>query len=210
MKRGFLKNPKGHKNEGLLRDPRSNRHPFGMDASERLGSASGIPASETMAGLSWVPVSDELGRRWTTPWEIFVKEDTSDMMEEDDTTIMSTQPSVSTIQVDPPPMKLHGQPHLPHKTMEVPKNALDTWYQKEFQFQIVTSDSYFTWHNDGMPHERKFTSIFVCPITAEVFSTGTYGPKKYYTLQADPVTGATIVWFSTSYWFADCIVWRSS
>lgn len=198
MKRGFLNNPKG------LGDPRSNRHPFGKDSSERLGTATGIPTSETMAGLSWVPVTDELRQRWTTPWEVVAKEDTSDMMDEDDTissgaTIMSTQPSVSTTQADAPPMKLHGQPYLPHKTMDVPKNALDTWYQKEFQFQIVTSDCYFTWHNDGMPHERKFTSIFVCPITAEVFSTGTYGPKKYYTLQADPVTGATIVWFSTSF-----------
>ena len=197
MKRGFLNNPKG------LGDPRSNRR---MDASERLGSASGIPPSEPMAGLSWVPVTDELRKRWANPWEVVVKEDTSDMMEEDDTiataaTMPSTQPSDSATRADSPPMNLHGQPYLPTKTMDVPKNALDTWYKKEFQFQIVPSDSYFTWHNDGMPHERKFTSIFVCPITGEVFSTGTYGPKKYYTLQADPVTGATIVWFSTSYWF---------
>jgi hypothetical protein len=100
------------------------------------------------------------------------------------------------------------------KLIDAPKAALYEWYIKEHKTQINVSECYFTWDNHGLPHERKFTSIFVCPLTGEVFPSGKHGPRTwikeridptttvtiqgtrvFYEEQIDPETGANVVWF---------------
>jgi len=218
MKRGFMANKSGKKNEGGLGGSPMD-HSLLNDGDSRLGSVSGVPEVGKTSGLSWAPVTDSLRDRWrfpsaTTPWKTTPKED--DMMEEDDTVATgSTYPSTAEHSVAS--SSLATQPMLPHgKLIDAPRAALYDWYLKEHKTQVVGKECYFTWHNDGLPHERMFTSIFVCPVTGELFPTGKYGPrtgtkkridsltgetieetKLYYGERKDPLTGANVVWFST-------------
>jgi hypothetical protein len=91
-----------------------------------------------------------------------------------------------------------GQPLLPSLTMGVPKAALQGWYgQRPERFQ-VSKDQYVSWNDGGRPHELKFTCLFVCPLTAEVFSSGRYGSNSdLFVVRADEeATGADVIWYS--------------
>ena len=192
MKRGFLVNKSGNKNEGLLGDPRSSRASLGSDGGDRLGKTTGVPkfnVSET-EGLTWAPVSNSLRERWKSPWKAVSKEQDMEMDDDDITfattsTYPSTQPSISSFA---------QQPVLPNGTIiGDPKSCLAQFYTKEFQITLVTKDCYFSWPDpNGFSHAQRFTSIFVCPVTGELFCTGKYGPKKYKKDRKDSITGETI------------------
>jgi hypothetical protein len=52
-------------------------------------------------------------------------------------------------------------------------------------------------HDDGPPHALKWTSIFLCPSTGEVFPSGRYGDVPTYVVRAapDPASSFAVVWF---------------
>lgn len=90
-----------------------------------------------------------------------------------------------------------GQPLLPSLTLGVPKAALQGWYgQRPERFQ-VGKDQYVSWNDGGRSHELKFTCVFVCPLTGEVFPSGRYGNNSdMFVVRADEATGADVVWYS--------------
>ena len=47
-----------------------------------------------------------------------------------------------------------------------------------------------------MPHLVKFTCVFVCPLTGEVFASGRHGNTEAYEERTDS-RGRTIFWYST-------------
>ena len=47
-----------------------------------------------------------------------------------------------------------------------------------------------------MPHQLKFTSVFVCPLSGELFFSGEYGDSKHYTVKEEQ--GAKVVWYGES------------
>ena len=53
-----------------------------------------------------------------------------------------------------------------------PKAALYQWYGKKPRKIQLTGEQYVTWDNGQINHKQLFTSIFVCPITKEVFLAG--------------------------------------
>jgi hypothetical protein len=66
--------------------------------------------------------------------------------------------------------------NLPFKTCSVPMNALDSYYGKNFKkYEMKMSESYFSW-NDENPksHLLRWTAIFLCPISGEIFVTGSW------------------------------------
>jgi hypothetical protein len=66
--------------------------------------------------------------------------------------------------------------NLPYKTFSVPMNALGCYYGKYYNnVQIKMSEYYFSW-NDQNPksHLLRWTCVFLCPISGEIFVTGSW------------------------------------
>jgi hypothetical protein len=76
------------------------------------------------------------------------------------------------------------------KYNHVPKSELHCLYGK--RRKVISSESYHTWHNGGQAHSLKWTSIFVCPITGELFLSGRYAGGEYTTTAASD----GMVWYS--------------
>ena len=137
-------------------------------------------------------------------------------MDEDDTIVTaSTYPS--TVATSVASAFLATQPTLPSGFVyDDPKSALREYYLKEYQVaDLRTKDSYFTWPDpNSVGHCPRFTAVFICPVTGELFATGKYGNKdqikerkdpltlelvkerrSYYIQVQDEVTGANVVWF---------------
>ena len=159
---------------------------------------------------TWKTTTTTAEAKRTIPWKLVSKDtekqDAAEVVMEEEATI-ATDATVTSAETPSTMVSsslsssnsanvMAGQPFLLHKTMGVPKSALDQWYNKELKSQVLIKDCYFSWHDDAMPHERKHTSLFVCPVTSEVFSTARYGPGKYYVERTDPVTGANVIWYS--------------
>jgi hypothetical protein len=89
-----------------------------------------------------------------------------------------------------------GQPFLPTKTMGVPKAALSGWYGQKPRCHQLSKDQFVCWNDGGMPHQLKFTCIFVCPLTGELFASARYGDPDAYHVRRDSHTGADVVWYS--------------
>jgi hypothetical protein len=86
-----------------------------------------------------------------------------------------------------------GTPIYPTSMFGSPKLALNALYGKEMkEVPQVTNESFFHWHDNGPSHRRKFTCIFVCPVTYEKFSAGRFGEASKFVV--DEETG--IVWFA--------------
>jgi len=210
----------------------------GMDSSvfannDELGSESGVPDTSLKVGqtdgLSWAPITDSLRDRWntcssssssssskpsSTPWKTSKR--VNEMMDENDTVVTElTEPS--TVASSVASSSLSKQPTLPSGfIINDKKSCLREFYFKRHQIQIITRESYFTWPDpNGYGHCRRFTCVFVCPITGELFSTGKYGEQYTIKKRKDPLTlemiqekranyieildehtGANVVWFS--------------
>jgi hypothetical protein len=54
-----------------------------------------------------------------------------------------------------------------------PRQVLMSHYGKHWT-TTLTDASFFSWHDNGPPHARKFLCLFVCPITYERFASGRY------------------------------------
>ena len=66
-------------------------------------------------------------------------------------------------------------PRLPQcKLSGQPKSELYVLYGQRHGRVLKTGD-YITWNDNGPPHNLRFTSVFVCPVTGEAFRSGTYG-----------------------------------
>ena len=65
-------------------------------------------------------------------------------------------------------------PNLPYKTSGEPMNALGCYYSQNYHTShLKMSDFYYTW-NDANPksHLLLWTSIFICPLSGELFQSG--------------------------------------
>jgi len=72
------------------------------------------------------------------------------------------------------------RPFIP-KSIGVPKNALSWWYGKRHKdISFTTNHQFTTWHDEGLAHELHFTSVFQCPVTGELFSSGRWGHESTY------------------------------
>jgi hypothetical protein len=221
-KRGFMnrKNRDGLGNDGMDGSVFAN--------NDGLGSASGVPDTTLKVGetdgLSWAPITDSLRDRWntcsssskpsSTPWK--TSKQANEMMDEDGTVVTElTEPS--TVAPSVASSSLSTQPTLPSGfIINDKKSCLREFYFKRHQIQIITRESYFTWPDpNGYGHCRRFTCVFVCPVTGELFSTGKYGEQYTIKKRKDPLTlemiqekranyiemldehtGANVVWFS--------------
>ena len=80
-----------------------------------------------------------------------------------------------------------------------PKAALYTYYGKKPRRKQLNNDDYICWSNQGRPHELKFTAVFVCPISGEVFPSGRAGDPRFYVAEVDPNPygfGAETIWYT--------------
>jgi hypothetical protein len=105
-------------------------------------------------------------------------------------TLMPPPPPVA---MDPNSISSSGNPfdlstNTAKKYNYVPKSELHCLYGK--RRKVISSESYHTWHNGGQAHSLKWTSIFVCPITGELFVSGRYSGGDYTT------TSDGTVWYS--------------
>lgn len=61
----------------------------------------------------------------------------------------------------------------PSRKEIVPKSELHVFYAKQFK-KILSNANYHVWHNAVEAHQLKWTSVFVCPCTGELFLSGRY------------------------------------
>jgi hypothetical protein len=121
-------------------------------------------------------------------------------------TVPSTSQSTATITTttDPSYNTKTGNAFLPTKTKDVPKAALSGWYGQRPRTHQLSKSQFISWDDSGPPHRRRFTSLFVCPLTGEIFASGRFGggdePNQQqpppYLITKDPQTGCDIVWYS--------------
>jgi hypothetical protein len=104
------------------------------------------------------------------------------------TAVSSLSPSAAT-----PTMASHTS--TTHNIV-IPKAALYVFYGKRPRRTQLSNSNYHTWDNGAKPHELKFTSLFVCPVTKERFAAGRYGDEGKYKVVNDIYTLAQVVWFS--------------
>ena len=65
-----------------------------------------------------------------------------------------------------------------YRLTNAPKAELYSMYGKDRFRKALCAADYITWNNNGPPHNMRFTSVFVCPITGETFASGSYGTEK--------------------------------
>ena len=100
----------------------------------------------------------------------------------DDPSVVSLSTGVSSLQTKstaslPQQQQQHHhrqQPVIPEPNYKiVPKSELHVVYAKQFK-KILSNAHYHTWHNAVEAHQLKWTSVFVCLKTAELFLSGRY------------------------------------
>ena len=92
----------------------------------------------------------------------------------DDPSVVSLSSGVSSLQTISTASRQQQQPMLPDPNYKiVPKSELHVVYAKQFK-KILSNANYHTWHNAVEAHQLKWTSVFVCPKTAELFLSGRY------------------------------------
>jgi hypothetical protein len=65
-----------------------------------------------------------------------------------------------------------------------PRQVLMSRYGKHWT-TTLTDASFFTWHDSGPAHARKFMCLFLCPITYERFASGRYHHHHHHHHHAD-------------------------
>jgi hypothetical protein len=94
----------------------------------------------------------------------------------------------SSNHVDENPYK--NVPNLPYKTSGEPINALGCYYSQNYHtLHLKMSDYYFTW-NDENPksHLLLWTSIFICPLSGEIFVSGRWPGQDVVLKEATSVS----------------------
>jgi len=75
------------------------------------------------------------------------------------------------------------------KTLSTPKAVLQLWYSKYHNdFLYSFNSSFITWDDNGPDHKKRFTSIFKCPVTNELFSCGRYGTRNDYEVKKESLS----------------------
>jgi hypothetical protein len=141
----------------------------------------------------WSVRSHEPKRVKTTDLEdVPMEEATTDLMQVEDATIQTA----SAAQVSSEPTAINpfqGTPFYPTSMFGSPKLALNVLYGKEMkEMTQLTNESFFHWDDQGPPHKRKFTCVFVCPVTYERFPASRSGKASKFVV--DEQNG--IVWFA--------------
>jgi len=86
------------------------------------------------------------------------------------------RPVVSPANSETPRARLSLKGPLLHKHFDSPKHCLSVWYGKRHKdVSPPTNICFKTWENGGLPHLKMFTSIFRCPVSGEMFLSGSYG-----------------------------------
>ena len=69
-----------------------------------------------------------------------------------------------------------GAPLIPTSTQGSPKVVLNSLYGKEYDGTPITTASFFSWETpqEASQERRGYTSVFVCPVTYEIFPSGRY------------------------------------
>ena len=76
-----------------------------------------------------------------------------------------------------------------------PKQILHGYYGKMEAKKQVSKNDYNTWHDGGRDHDRRFTCIFLCPVSGEQYPSCAYGQTDSYEVRVDHETGARVVWY---------------
>ena len=76
-----------------------------------------------------------------------------------------------------------------------PKQILHGYYGKMETKKQLSKNDYNTWHDGGRDHDRRFTCIFLCPVSGERYPSCAYGQTDSYEVRADHETGAPVVWY---------------
>lgn len=75
------------------------------------------------------------------------------------------------------------------------KQVLGTWYNMYPRSHQLSKNRFVSWRDDAMPHLVKFTCVFVCPFSGEVFASGRHGNPEAYEERTDS-RGRTGIWYS--------------
>lgn len=82
-------------------------------------------------------------------------------------------------------------PFLP-KNLGTPKNVIPHWYERRNKgYHFKSNDCFFTWNDNGKPHEMRHTCIFKCPLTGELFGCGQFGDKSSYQVKKESTNGVS-------------------
>jgi hypothetical protein len=92
-------------------------------------------------------------------------------------------------------------PAKPFKVADVPMTAINAMYGKEEKIQVDAENCYYTWEIPGRPpQDRRFTAVFICPKSGELFLSGrwkTYGETIAPLLDSSAADAVDLVWFTT-------------
>lgn len=75
-----------------------------------------------------------------------------------------------------------------------PKNDLYALYGNAPRNRQINVDNYISWNDGGPDHLLKWTSIFICPRTGEIFKSGRYGDPGSY--RASSCNNEEIIWYT--------------
>jgi hypothetical protein len=147
----------------------SARHPLGDNPHKRRFSAA-IERPATLQSPALEPISGSI-------------------LIPDQNSKVSTCSGLTT-QNDAPMFDATPRPTaLPPAPSTAPKSELHRLYGKPPRRKVITSEYFHTWPDDQPSHVRKWTALFVCPITAELFFAGRYAPEC-------STTDRSLVWFA--------------
>jgi hypothetical protein len=77
-----------------------------------------------------------------------------------------------------------------------PKQILHGYYGKMEAKTQLSKNDYYTWDDDGgRHHDRRFTCIFLCPVSGERYPSCAYGQMDSYEVRVDHETDAEVVWY---------------
>jgi hypothetical protein len=147
MRQGFLLNERSGSTIGPLHDDRSSRNP----AAKGWGASS---------------ATDVNSDPWVDRIRHFVTAGASDPIE------LAPPTNATNNATDENPYR--NKPSPPYKTSREPMNALGCYYSHYYHTtHLKMSDYYFSW-SDGNPksHLLLWTSVFVCPLSGEIFLSG--------------------------------------
>jgi hypothetical protein len=101
---------------------------------------------------------------------------------------------------------VHQSEQRPEEYKFVPKGELHSLYGKHPRRKIISASNYITFHDAGEAHMLKWSSVFICPITGELFLSGRYAG-------ASATVKNHVVWFvkktqaehAAAAWAFDCL-----
>jgi hypothetical protein len=134
------------------------------------------PSKQTECGLLQ-DTRSKLPPRWDPNggWETNKYEPPTSTTETKDTGGTSTCTTSPTTEIsESTQIPILKGPLLP-QCLKQPKQAIQVWYARNHKQLNYRANEYFQSWDFGPPHAKYFTSIFNCPVTGEIFLSGTFG-----------------------------------